>query len=552
MGDRRSEPVLELTGAGFHHRGARSAALVGVDLRIAPGEMVAVLGPQGSGTSTLSRLAAGLLEDRGRVSGTRTAAAGSGVVMLGDDPEAQQTGMTSYVRDELRLPGRLRGRESHSEPGAGTGACDHAAEAALADLGGAHLLDRRLDSLSGGERQIVALAGLLGLRPALLVLDQPGLSLDAAARTRLLHGLRQYCAEGGAVLIAGHQEDELSAACERRAFLREGQLVELPAGEASSADDGTLEEFGVWSSLPGQTQAQPMSSSPGQARDAGLGSRGSDASEVAESAGPAGSAGSAEAAGQTAPSAVDAVRPVLTVEELSVSRGGTPTLEDFRLSLAPAEIVTLEGANGSGKSTLLRALAGLLGRDADVSGRICSAELALDELPAHRRAGTLAWVGQDPSAQLSASTVRAELERSVPLPRHRRRDRAAVRAARDGVVTELLHRTGLSEAAQSHPYDLSPARQKDLVIATALLLRPQVLLLDEPTLGRDHPGMQRLTGLLRDVAAAGAAVLTTTHDLAWAEQVAQRRVRLDSTHDHSSTHRPRTTAETDPPEPKGP
>ena len=217
---------------------------------------------------------------------------------------------------------------------------------------------------------------------------------------------------------------------------------------------------------------------------------------------------------------------MLTVEDLSVSRGGAPVLEGLGFSLAPAEIVTLEGPNGSGKSTLLRALAGLLDRDADVTGRVRSADLMLEGLPAHRRAGTLAWVGQDPSAQLSASTVRAELERSVPLTRHRRRDRAAIRAARDDVVTELLHRTGLSEAAESHPYDLSPARQKDLVIATALMLRPKILLLDEPTLGRDHAGMQRLTRLLRDVTAAGTAVLTSTHDLAWAEQIAHRRVRL--------------------------
>ena len=535
--------MLELAGAGFHHRGAESAALSGVDLQILPGQMVAVLGPQGSGISTLCRLAAGLLEDRGRMSGTRRAsAAGAGLVMLGDDPEAQQTGMTSYVRDELRLPGRFLTAGSVARTGSadqGRRASDAAAEAALAALGGEHLLDRRLDTLSGGERQIVALAGLLGLRPELLVLDQPGLSLDGRARGLLLQGLRQYCRDGGAVLIAGHQEDELSAAGERRAFLRKGRLVE------ACEDEDSLEDHGVWCTLPRQSQSEPqlppMCSVPEKDPDAEPSSRDLNTSGSGET-------------GEAAP-------PLLSVEKLSVSRGGTPILEDFRLELAPAEIVALEGPNGSGKSTLLRALAGLLDREAEITGSIRARpvraeadrtgqdvagqdvagqtwtgqpqigqtdgpDLALDDLPAHRRAGTLAWVGQDPSAQLSASTVRAELERSVPLPRHRRRDRAAVRSARAGVVAQLLERTGLTEAAESHPYDLSPARQKDLVIATALLLRPEVLLLDEPTLGRDQAGMERLSRLLRTVAEAGAAVLTTTHDQAWAEQIAHRRLRL--------------------------
>lgn len=536
--------MLELAGAGFHHRGAESAALSGVDLQILPGQMVTVLGPQGSGISTLCRLAAGLLEDRGRMSGTRRAStAGAGLVMLGDDPEAQQTGMTSYVRDELRLPGRFLTTDSVTGSIARTWSADQArrasdaaAEAALAALGGKHLLDRRLDSLSGGERQIVALAGLLGLRPELLVLDQPGLSLDTQARGLLLQGLRQYCRDGGAVLIAGHQEDELSAACERRVFLREGRLVE--AGE----DEESLQDHGVWCSLPSQSQSEsechlpPMCSVPQKDPEAVPSSRDLSTS------------GSGETGG--------AAPPLLSAEGLSVSRGSTSILKDLRLELAPAEILALEGPNGSGKSTLLRALAGLLDQEAQATGSIRArpvraesdragqdragqdrtgqpqiwqtdgSDLTLDDLPAHRRAGTLAWVGQDPSAQLSASTVRAELERSVPLPRHRRRDRAAVRSARAGVVAELLERTGLTEAAESHPYDLSPARQKDLVIATALLLRPQVLLLDEPTLGRDQAGMERLSRLLHKLAEAGAAVLTTTHDQAWAEQIAHRRLRL--------------------------
>lgn len=556
------DDALTLAGAGFTYRDAEAPALSEVDLRVRPGEMLAVLGPQGSGTSTLCRLAAGLLDEHGTVTGlisgphppgsaasddhsrddlgpsddhlvprnrnwSGAGGRAAGVVMLGDDPEAQQTGMTSFVRDEVRLPNRFQGLDAETSA--------QYADDALASLGVTHLRDRRLDSLSGGERQLVALAGLMTLRPTLLVLDQPGLSLDAAARQHLLHALRTYCSGGGAVLLAGHQHDELSAACGRVAFLQDGQVTEETGSgpeRSSPAESGpgqlgpapeTLAEHGIWNTLPTGSGPRQMCQNYGKAPASEGHSRSSDTLTVLS---------------------CDALTvqdsDALTVQGLRVERGGSVILDDAGLRLGHGEIVTLLGANGSGKSTLLRALAGLLEKDAHVTGSIRAGNVSLEDLPAHHRAGIVAWVGQDPGAQLSASTVRAELEQSVPLPRHRRRDRDRMRAERAGVVAEILERTGLAGVAQEHPYDLSPARRKDLVIATALLLRPRVLLLDEPTLGRDRAGMEQLTALLRSVADEGGTALVTTHDHAWAGAVSHRRLHLEQgslTEHHIAHHR---------------
>lgn len=508
----KDDPILELAGAGFRHRDAQESALAGVDLVIRPGEMVAALGPQGSGTSTLCRLAAGLLEDRGTVTGliSRPRGQRAGVVMLGDDPEAQETGMTSFVRDEVRLPGRLLGLPAGD---------DGRADTALAALGVEHLADRRLDSLSGGERQLVALAGLMALRPALLVLDQPGLSLDPGARVRLLRALQEHCASGGAVLLAGHQQDELSAACGSVHFLEAGRL--RPAsGSGHTVDRQQFAEAGVWSSLPAGVSRPAPSSAPGPAPQMCPDCRNSPTREIHSC--------SLNTSGERTP--------LLTAADLTVSRGGRTVLDRAGLCLRSGEILTLRGPNGSGKSTLLKALAGLLEKDAKVTGTLRAGTLETPDadlmpLPAHARAHRIAWVGQDPGAQLSASTVRAELERAAPLSgpggrRPGRRERRRLRADRAGVVVELMERTGLSAVAQEHPYDLSPARRKDLVIATALLLRPQVLLLDEPTLGRDLDGMRRLSTLLRSFAGSGGAVLAATHDHAWAEEISLRSITL--------------------------
>lgn len=475
-------PVLSLTGAGFAFHGAETSALASVDLSIGPGEMLAVLGPQGAGTSTLCRLAAALLGDRGATSGSR--AVGGSVAMLGDDPEAQLTGMTSYVDDEVRLPARLAGS-----------ACPVDVRAALDMFGMQRLIGRRLDTLSGGERQLVALASLMTLGPSLLVLDQPALSLDPDARQRLSRALRRFRASGGAVLLAGHQFDELAETADRVQFLRAGRIVD--STHPGSLTDALLAEHGVWSTV-------------GIARPGGVSEEREPPSTEAAFLGR------------------DLDAPGLHVHGLTVVRGRSTVFQSFDCGVARGEVATIVGPNGTGKSTLLRAIAGMLDADPTVriAGEVHVGRTELHGLPAHQRARWVGWVGQDPGAQLSSATVQTELERAVPLPPHRRRDRAQLQSDRAAAVGRVLERTGLAEHAGEHPYDLAPAQRKDLVIASALLLRAEVLLLDEPTLGRDLAGMRRLERVIRDFSAAGGAVVVTTHDLRWAGRVAARTVRL--------------------------
>ncbi|MCD7100751.1 ATP-binding cassette domain-containing protein [Pseudoclavibacter sp. 13-3] len=520
-----SDALVSLSDVSYRHPDAEHFILQHLRLSLSAGEMLAVLGPQGSGTTTLCRLIAGLTDaDSAMMSGARrvrtTAVQGIAIGMLGDDPETQLTGLTSFVDDEVQLPCRLHGV-----------APDHARQAAAEAIDALHILHlqgRRLDTLSGGERQLVALAALMSLRPRVLVLDQPTLSLDRRARAHLVTALKQHCSTGGAVLVTGHQHDELSAAASQVRFLDAGRLT--PAHDPGVLDDATFTAHGVWNSL------MPVHTTDA-APERATGMSPPEAKAKAKAKAKTSSHGKASDVASTA---------LLRVRGLSVVRLQTPVLTDLDLTLAPGEVVALRGANGSGKSTLLRALCGLLRRDrhARVSGSIlvgdpdASGMVALERMPAERRAGYLGWVGQDPGAQLSASTVRTELTRSTPLPSRRARSRQegsrqrasrrALHEQRAAAVDAVLEMIGMTGHALTHPYDLSPAERKDVVIASALLLQPRVLLLDEPTIGRDQPAMHRLDGVVRSFTAAGGAILATTHDHRWAATIADRSIELNA------------------------
>lgn len=175
---------------------------------------------------------------------------------------------------------------------------------------------------------------------------------------------------------------------------------------------------------------------------------------------------------------------------------GTPSLAGVDLQVARGEAIGLAGRNGSGKSTLLRHLVGLLrpaaGRilidGADIGGRRV-AELA-------RQVGL---VFQEPADQLLRSTVRGEVEFA---------------SASAQATDEALATAGLIDRGGAHPYDLGYSRQKLLAIAAVVAMGTPIVVLDEPTLGQDAVGRDRVAGFLRRLRAAGRTVIVAGHDRA--------------------------------------
>ncbi|HYQ77990.1 MAG TPA: ATP-binding cassette domain-containing protein, partial [Solirubrobacterales bacterium] len=482
------------------------AALEDVSVEIAPGEFVLLAGRSASGKSTLLKAACGLvpyfhggeIEGEVRVADLDAVAAGPGelaaaVGYLAQDPETQVVSTT--VAAEIELPLEMRG----DKPAARARAVE---EVALA-LAIPHLLDRSVDTLSGGELQRVALAAALVTRPRLILLDEPTSQLDPVAGDELIWLLRRLNEEWGvAVLLAEHRLERCLAAADRVVAMESGAL----------AFDGSPSDFLAWARGADPALETPaarlfslasIDPLPVGVRDARQTLRGMGITHPPN-----------RASRRVSDPHPSDPAPSLALETKNLwverNRGEDPrdVLKGIELTINRGERVALMGRNGAGKSTLLRTAAGL---HEPVAGKI--------------EVDSIALLTQNPGDYLVRERVGDELP------------------GKEGAAA--LRIVGLEKKVDADPRDLSGGERQRLALAIALAGRmegarvPRVVALDEPTRGMDHARKDELVALIHALAGrvdfvpqeetkstGAAAVLVATHDVEFASRFAERVVLL--------------------------
>lgn len=472
-------------------------ALVDVTLHIDEGEFVLVTGASGAGKSTLLRCLNGLVPHftGGTLSG-QVAVAGHDPVAEGPQvlsrlvgfvfqhPEAQF--VVDRVEDEVAFA-----LENQAVP---VRQMRQRVERALEVLDLIPLRNRTLETLSGGEKQRVAIATALALEPRILVLDEPTSQLDPQSAAELLNALVRLNRELElTIVLAEHRLERVLPYVDRLIYLsgRGEGLISGPPRRALLEVDltpplVTLGKALDWNPLPlSVEEARPRIESP--------------------------KALSVEAVSDGGSCSTTALR--LVVQDLSFAydaRDGSKVLRGVDLEVASGELMVLMGPNGSGKTTLLKSIVGLL----EPQGRIA---LDGESLVGRRTADICRDVGylpQEPDALLFADTVAQELE--VTLRNHDLLESPPLDPE------QLLRRLGLEEAAMSYPRDLSVGQRQRVALGAVTVTRPRLLLLDEPTRGMDYHAKRELVRLLEGWRAQGAAVLLVTHDVEFAAQAADR------------------------------
>lgn len=445
--------MVEIENVTFSYAGA-DAGLTAFSLTVRPGECILLCGESGCGKTTVTKLVNGLIPHytegcslTGKVSAAGMQVAETPLYLLArrigsvfQNPKSQffnldtDSELAFGLENQGMEPERMEGRLADT----------------IRNLKLDRLVHRKIFSLSGGEKQLLAFASVYAMNPDIYVLDEPTANLDLEAIEMLREQITLLKRQGHTVLIAEHRLYFLADLIDRAVFIEAGQMKKCFTGEAFRK---LAEQERI--SLGLRTIRQPEMYLPEVRKD-----------ETADG---------------------------LSVRGLACGyQKEPPVFEGLHFSVRRGEVVAVTGKNGVGKTTLIRCLCGLV---KERSGEILLNGKALK--PKQRRKVSFC-VMQDVNHQLFYDSVRNECEQA-----------AAGETAR---IDEALAGFDLSEFAERHPMSLSGGQKQRLAVATALLSEKEVLIFDEPTSGLDYRHMKEVCRVVRALAEEGHIVLVVSHD----------------------------------------
>ena len=499
---------IKVRGLSFTYKGAEKKSLKGIDFDQNKGELVVMMGPTGAGKSTFSRTLnslipqfqrgelSGEIEILGRtIKGSKVCQTAKKVGLVFQDFENQL--FSTNVALEVAF-----GPENFSRP---REEISRRVKKSLAMVGLEGYEKREPHALSGGEKQRLAIASILSIDPEILVMDEPTADLDPMGKYHLLQIANSLKAQGRTLLIMETEAEEVLEA-DRIVLFNKGKLIVQGTPQEIFADPALLEENSL---RPPQLvklfKELKIPEAPFTVEDADsiLKDRGVSLSQARYQLLKEKSR--IQPDGET----------IFSLKGLKFTYpDGQEALKGVEFEVREGEFLAILGQNGSGKTTLIKHFNGLL---RPTSGKVFYQGEDIRGKNIRELGREIGYVFQNPDHQIFSDTVREEV--CFALKNYGFSQDETSRRLKDAL--EVVHLEGYEE---EDPFSLTRGERQRLAVASVLILRPKVLILDEPTTGLDYQELRGIMELLKGLHKKGHTIIIITHSMWIVAEYAHRAV----------------------------
>jgi len=516
----RHENAIELNKVSYTYPNSVEPSLKNVTLVVEKRKFMVLMGSTGAGKTTLSLCLNGLIPQllEGKLTG-QVSVAGKDVGKTSVQSMSKVLGLV--LQDpETQIIGRIVEEDTAFGPRNVLIPLNEIKQRVNIALDKVRLngyQQRLTEALSGGEKQRLAIAGVLVMEPDILVLDEPTSELDPLGRLEIYETLDDLRREKDlTILLVDHSSEEVIKKADEVVVLNEGEVVWKGVPSELFRNILLLRKYGIkpipvsligwyffekgWISfteipldtpsaealirtlLPkyGHWQEQPQGQMNNDLRKQKQLSQKSVAVQVSH-----------------------------LIYEYNP---GQPALRGMSMTIEAGQFVALIGQNGAGKTTLAKHFNGLL---KPTRGEVIVEGMNTLHYDTSDLSKTIGYVFQNPDHQIFSATVEKELEFGLKNANYKGKD------IKDR-VDEVLQYTGLEKFRSVHPFSLSKGERQMIAVASILVLKPKLLIIDEPTTGSDWAGVQTMMALIRKLHVAGTTIIMITHDMDLVAQYAKR------------------------------
>ncbi len=505
------DAIATLKNVSYLYPTSTVPVLKDISLEIRRGEFLGIIGPTGAGKSTLCLTLNGIVPQfyGGRFFGHISIAGkdtlsypisdlAQHVAAVFEDPEMQLTATSveneiAFALENLRVPAaEIRAR------------IPRVLEAVR--LAGTE--EKHPQDLSGGQKQRLAIASALALQPDLLILDEPTSQLDPVGAEDVFATVKHLNQTLGiTVVMVSHAAEEMATYADRLALLSDGQLQATGTPSEIYGQCDSLKTLGLRPPQVTQTIAQiydlALDTMP-VTLSAGL--------EVLEKLTHDRDLAPVPKLEEPSPRRE---QPQISVRNLSHTYAdGTQALSDVSLDIFPGEYLLIAGQNGAGKSTLVKHFLNLL---KPTSGTVMLGPQSTTQLKMSDLARRIGYVAQNPDNQIFNSTVEKEVTYAL---RNLGYDSGTIQQR----ANDSLAAMNLLPERQSHPLSLPKGDRARIVIAAILAMEPEIIILDEPTIGQDDRGANAILEVSQQLHEMGKTLIVITHHLHLMPDFAERAI----------------------------